>query len=155
MTPPIEKLAKIYLEGSPITISKKTTEELCEFIMGRFRDLPFAVQVSDFRRYETVAEMFADIDNGHLWELVENYDTQLYPNPFYGLAFLAVHDYDHYLANTDFSLSGEITAYKAIANQSPSLEVQKILYSEIVLKSAAHLYLGHTPEPKVVFAAAT
>ncbi|MEA5505107.1 hypothetical protein VB735_18740 [Halotia wernerae UHCC 0503] len=37
------------------------------------------------------------------------------------------------------------------ANQAPSLEIQKILYSELVLKSAAHLYLEHKPEPKVVF----
>ncbi len=65
---------------------------------------------------------------------------------------LAVHDYHHYLTHTDFSLEGEIKAYQAIADRSPSLEIQKILYSEIVLKSAAHIYLEHAPQPKLVFA---
>lgn len=147
-----EKLAKIYLEGTPADISEQTSAEFCEFIMSQFRSLPFAVQASDSMRYETVEELFADIEKEHLWVSLETYGADFYPNPFYGFAFLAVHDYDHYLTHSDFTLEGEIKAYCAIASRAPSLEIQKILYSEIVLKSAAYIYLGHPPEPKLVFA---
>ncbi len=147
-----EKLAKIYLEGTPAEISEETSTEFCELIMSEFRALPFAVQASDSMRYETVEDLFADIEKEHLWVSLETYGADFYPNPFYGFAFLAVHDYDHYLTHSDFTLEGEIKAYRAIANRSPSLEIQKILYSEIVLKSAAYIYLGYTPEPKLVFA---
>lgn len=51
------------------------------------------------------------------------------------VAFLAVHDYNHYLTHSDFSLEGEIKAYRSAASRAPSLEIQKILYSEIVLKA--------------------
>lgn len=36
---------------------------------------------------------------------------------------------------------GKIATHNAIAKRAPSLIIQKILYSEIVLRSAAHLYL--------------
>jgi len=152
MAPKIEKLAKIYLEGNPTEISEETKAEFCEFIMSQFKQLPFAVQASNSMRYETVEELFADIEKGHLWVSMETYGADFYPHQFCAFAFLAVHDYDHYLTHSDFSLEGEIKAYQAIANRSPSLESQKILYSEIVLKSAAHIYLGHSPQPKLVFA---
>lgn len=132
MAPKVEILAKLYLEGTPVQISEQTRAELCEFIMSQFQQLPFSAQPSDFMRYETVEEIFADIEQGYLWVSVETYDTDLYGNPFYGFAFLAIHDYDHYLTRSDFSLIGEITAYQAAASRAPSLEIQKILYSEIV-----------------------
>lgn len=152
MAPKTDKLAKIYLETTPAEISEETTAEFCEFIMSQFRALPFAVQASDSMQYKTVEELFADIEKGHLWVSLETYGADFYPNPFYGFAFLAVHDYDHYLTHSDFTLEGEIKAYGAIASRSSSLEIQKILYSEIVLKSAAYIYLEHPPEPKLVFA---
>lgn len=152
MAPKLDTLAKLYLESPPTAISPETQAELCAFVMEEFQELPFSAEFSDFRRYGNADEMFADIEQGHLWVEAESYDTDLYGNPFYGFAFLAIHDYDHYLTRSDFSLIGEITAYQAAASRAPSLEVQKILYSEIVLRAAVHLYLGHAPEPKLVFA---
>ena len=151
MTTQVETLAKRYLNGVPADIAETTIDDFCDWIMAEFQQLPFAVQASDSMQYETVADMFNDIEQGHLWASMENYDSDIYPNAFYGLALLAVHDYDHYCCQADFSLEGEITAYKATATRVPSLEMQKILYSEIVLKSAAEIYLGHPPESKIVF----
>lgn len=147
----VEKFAKHYLDGEPAEISEETVDELCEWIMTEFQQLPLAVEVSDFIRYDSAADMFIDIEQDHLWESVESYDTEMYPSPFYGFALVAIHDYDHYLCQADFSFEGEISAYNAIAQRVPSLDIQKILYSEIVLKSAAHLYLGHRPASKIVF----
>jgi hypothetical protein len=151
MTSKIKTLAQVYLHTLPADISDETKIELCDWLMSEFQQLPLNVQFSDYMRYETAVEMFADIEQGHLWESAESYDSAIYPSPFYGFAFLAIHDYDHYQTGGDFTLEGEIAAYKASAERVQSLEIQKILYSEIVLKSAAHIYLGHAPEQKIVF----
>lgn len=151
MTSKVETLAKLYLEGEPAEVSEQTKQEFCNWMMGEFQQLPFAVQASNDMEYDTAVDMFDDMQKNHLWVSLENYSSDIYPNIFCGFALLAVHDYDHYKTKTDFNLDGEITAYQNLANRSPSLEIQKILYSELVLKSAAHLYLNHKPEPKVVF----
>jgi hypothetical protein len=147
----VETLAKLYLEGKPAEISDETTAQLCDWLMGEFHQLPLNLQFSDYMRYENAEEMFADIELQQLWVSAETYDSAVYPNPIYGFIFQGMHDYDHYLTNSDFSLDGEITAYNFAAKRAPSLNIQKILYSEIVLRSAAYLYLGYAPVPKIVF----
>lgn len=151
MTPNLETLAKLYLEGESAEISEQTKQKFCNWMMGEFQQLPFAVQASNDMEYDTATDMFDDITQNHLWVSLENYGSDIYPSIFCGFALQAVHDYDRYKTNTDFSLEGEIAAYRRLAKRSPSLEIQKILYSELVLKSAAHLYLDRKPEPKVVF----
>lgn len=144
-------LAKLYLNGKPAEISDETIAQLCDWLMDEFRRLPLNLQFSDYMRYDTAEEMFADIERGHLWVSADSYDSAVYPNPIYGFIFQGMHDYDHYLTESDFSLEGEIVAYNFAAKRVPSLEIQKILYSEIVLRSAAYLYLGHAAAPKIVF----
>jgi hypothetical protein len=151
MAPKLETLAKLYLEGESVEISDIAQQELCEWLMGEFQQLPINPMFSDYVRYRNAAEMCADIAQEQLWVSADSYDTEIYPNPFYGFAFLAVHDYYHCVAGSDFSLEGEIAAYRTLAKRSPSLEIQKILYSEIVLKSSAEIYLNHSPEPKLLF----
>ncbi|VEP14117.1 conserved hypothetical protein [Hyella patelloides LEGE 07179] len=150
--PKIEPLAQIYLNGKPAKISDITGQELCDWLMGEFQQLPVNIIPSDLERYETAQEMLDDLSQERLYVSGQSYDTEVYPQFFCGFAFQAIHDYDHYQNNSDFNLSGEIASYRATANRAPSLEIQKILYSEIVLKSAARLYLGHEPESKIVFA---
>ena len=147
----IATLAKLYLEGKPAEISDKTIAQLCDWLIGEFHQLPLNLQFSDYIRYENAQEMFADIEQEQLWVSADSYDSSIYPNPIYGFIFQGVHDYDHYLSHSDFSLKGEIVAYNLTAKRVPSLEIQKILYSEIVLRSAAYLYLGHAAAPKIVF----
>jgi hypothetical protein len=151
MAPKLETLAKLYLEGESVKISDVSQQELCDWLMGEFQQLPINPMFSNYMRYRNTAEMCADIAQEHLWVSADSYDAEIYPNPFYGFAFLSVHDYYHCLSGADFSLEGEIAAYCTIAVRSPSLEIQKILYSEIVLKSSANIYLNHLPEPKLVF----
>lgn len=147
----VKTLARLYLEGKPAKISDETIAKLCDWLMDEFHQLSLNLQFSDYMRYANAEEMFADITQGHLWVSADSYDSSVYPNPIYGFIFQGMHDYDHYLTNTDFSLEGEIAAYNFIAKRVSGLEIQKILYSEIVLRSAAYLYLGHAAAPKIVF----
>jgi hypothetical protein len=147
----VETLAKLYLEGKPAEIFDETIAQLCKWLMDEFHQLPLNLQFSDYMRYDNAEAMFADIEQNHLWVSAESYDSAVYPNPIYGFIFQGMHDYDHYLTDSDFSLKGEVAAYNFTAKRVPSLEIQKILYSEIVLRSAAYLYLGHAADPKIVF----
>jgi hypothetical protein len=146
-----ETLAKLYLEGQPAEIPDTTIVQLCDWLMDEFHQLPLDLQFSDYRRYANAAEMFGDIQQDHLWVSAENYDSAVYPNPIYGFIFQGIHDYDHYLTDSDFSLAGEIVAYCFTAKRSPSLDIQKIVYSEVVLRTAAYLQLGYAAAPKIVF----
>ena len=145
-----ETLAKLYLEGKSAQISDETITQLCDWLMNEFQQLPLNLQFSDYMRYDSAEAMFADLEQGHLWVSAASYDSTVYPNPIYGFMFQGMHDYDHYLTQADFSLEGEIKAYNFAAKRVPSLEIQKILYSEIVLRSAAYLHLGHAATPKIV-----
>ena len=151
-TSKVETLAKLYLDSEPAQISDATLAELCEWLWVEFQSTPLNLEFSWYERYNNAAEMFADIKQSHLWVSAENYDTTLGLNPIYNFIFQAVHDDDHYLTNSDFSLEGEIATYNATAKRVPSLAVQKIIYSQSVLRSAAYIFLGHAPISKIVFA---
>ncbi len=147
----VEVLARLYLESNPAEISDATIARFCDWLWGEYQSLPLNVEFSWYDRYPNVVEMFADIKQSHVWVSAENYDTTLGLNPIYNFIFQAIHDNDHYLTNSDFSLEGEIATYNATAKRAPSLDIQKILYSESVLRSAAYLFLGHAPIAKIVF----
>jgi hypothetical protein len=151
MNSKLKTLAKLYLESNPAEISVETQTELSDWLMQEFHQLPVNLLFSDYKRYNSPKEVFADIEQDQLWVNTEAYDTSIYANPFHGAVLAAVHDYDHYRSQSDWTFEGEVAAYRTMANRSPSLEIQKILYSQIVLRAAAHLCLGHSPEPKIVF----
>ncbi|MBE8997970.1 MULTISPECIES: transposase [unclassified Nostoc] len=147
----VETLAKLYLEGDPAEISDATLAELCDWLWGEFQSTPLNLEFSWYERYNNAAEMFTDIKQSHLWVSPDNYDTTMGLNPIYNFIFQGMHDNDHYLTQSDFSLKGEIATYNATAKRAPSLDIQKIIYSESVLRPAAYIFLGHAPIAKIVF----
>ncbi|WP_068817229.1 transposase [Phormidesmis priestleyi] len=147
----VETLAKLYLESDPAEISDATITALCDWLWTEFYSTPLNLQFSWYERYNNAAEMSADIQQSHLWVSAENYDMNLGLNPIYNFIFQAMHDDDHYRTHSGFSLEGEIATYNATAKRAPSLDIQKIIYSESVLKSAAYIFLGHAPISKIVF----
>ena len=151
LTSQVEMLAKIYIESPPADVSAETIAQLCDWLMEEFQQLPLNLQFSDYMCYRNAQEMFVDIKQDHLWVSADSYDSTIYPNPIYGFIFQGMHNYAHYLTGSDFSLEGEIIAYNFTVKRVPSLEIQKIVYSEIVLRSSAYLYLGHADNPKIVF----
>lgn len=147
----VKTLATIYLESEPAKISDLVIAELCDWLWNEFQTTPLNIEFSWYERYDDCDQMFDDIKQGHLWVSGENYDTSLQLNPIYSFILQAVHDYAHYITHSDFSLEGEIIAYNATAKRATSLDIQKIIYSESVLKPSAYLSLGHPPISKIVF----
>ena len=58
--------------------------------------------------------------------------------PSVNLKFRAVHDWHHLQSNADFTLKGEFKTYLKARNSAPT-EIAWILFSEIVLQTAATL----------------
>ncbi len=150
-TSKVETLAKLYLESKPAEINDATLVELCDWLWCEFQTTPLNLEFSWYERYQNAAEMFADIKQSHLWVSAENYDTSLGINPIYNFILYAVHNHDHYRTHSDFSMAGELATYNATAKRAPSLIIQKIIYSESVLRPAAYLFLGYAPTSKIVF----
>ncbi len=146
-----ETLAKLYLESEPAQISDKTLEDLCDWLWDEFKGIPLNLEFSWHERYASAEDMFVDIQHDHLWVSAENYNTTMGINPIYQFIFQGVHSLDHYHIQSDFSLIGEMAAYNATAKRAPSLDIQKIIYSESVLRPAAYIFLGHVPMSKIVF----
>jgi hypothetical protein len=147
----VEMLAKLYLESKPAELSDTAIRELCDWLWQEFQSKPQNLEFSWYQRYNSAAEMFDDIQQSHLWMSAENYGTSLGLNPIYNFIFQAVHNSSHYAAGIDFSLEGEIAAYRHMAKRASSLNIQKIIYSESVLRPAAYIFLGEAPVSKIVF----
>jgi hypothetical protein len=147
----LETLARIYLEGDSLEISDTIIIELCNWLLSEFQTNPLNIEFSSHERYHSTAERLADIQQGHLWVSAEKYDTAMGSNPIYNLILQVIHSNNHYRTYSDFSLEGEIQTYNATSKRAPSLNIQKIIYSESVLRSAAHLFLRHAPTSKIVF----
>ncbi|AUC61146.1 hypothetical protein AA637_08235 [Cyanobacterium sp. HL-69] len=147
----VKNLAALYLESEPAEISDVMIAQLCDWLWNEFQTTPLNIEFSWYKHYANTSEMFDDIKQNHLWVSAENYDISLELNPIYSFIFQAVHDHDHYITHSDFSLEGEIIAYNATAKRVKSLNIQKIIYSESVLKPAAYIFLGHPPISKIVF----
>jgi hypothetical protein len=139
----VEILAKLYLENNPVEISDATISERCGWLWGEFQNTPLNLEFSWCGRYSNAAEMFADIRQNHLWVSAENYGTTIGLNPIYSFIFQA-HDDNHYRTQSDFRLDGEITTYNATYNATakcaPSLNIQKIIYSESVLRPSDSIF---------------
>ncbi len=91
----VETLAKLYLEGKSIQLSDYSQTELGDWLMQQFRQTPVNAEFTDEQQYQNLSEIFADIAQDHLWvSAEESCDASIYANPFYGFAFLVMHDYD-------------------------------------------------------------
>ncbi len=150
-TSKVKTLAKLYLDSEPAQITDATLVELYDWLWDEFQTTPLNLEFSWYERYQNAAEMVADIKQNHLWVSAANYDTSLGINPIYNFILDAVHNHDHDRTHSDFSMAGELATYNATTKRAPSLIIQKIIYSESVLRPAAYLLLGHAPISKIVF----
>jgi hypothetical protein len=84
--------------------------------------------------YEDLDEMTKDIKRG-LLKISQLHNTHPLFTQEQNLQFRAIHDYAHYVTQSDFSLEGE---YRAFLEQSRMYKPESIpaLYTEIVLQAA-------------------
>lgn len=145
----VESLAKLYLESKPAEISDTMIAELCDWVWGECQVNSLSRQCSWYAYYNNAREIFSDIQQRHLWMSAEDCNTTFGLHSVYSFIFQAMHDDDDYPTRNDSSL--EIATYNVIAKRVPSLNVQKMIYSPRVLRSAAYLFLGYMLIAKMVY----
>ncbi|MGL5807796.1 MAG: hypothetical protein ACRC2R_19425 [Xenococcaceae cyanobacterium] len=74
----LETLAKLYLEGESVEIDGIVQQELCDWLMGEFQELPINPMFSDYMRYRTAADMCADIVQEKLWVSADSKEGEFY-----------------------------------------------------------------------------
>ena len=62
----VESLAKLYLESKPSKLSDTMLTELCDWLWGEFQSSSLKQQGAWYARYNSVAEMLADIQQAYV-----------------------------------------------------------------------------------------
>ena len=141
----IEKLGQAYLKGQDVSGTRRAEEMAraqAERVHREFDKLRRKIRVEFTERdpYKSFEELQNDVlSNGRMYVYTLHSETPLWDAQTNVMA-RAVHDYDHVLANTDFSVEGELAAYQYSAERAPELD--PLYLSEIALQAAASALLG-------------
>ncbi len=144
----IERLARAYVKGVDVARTR-TGQEMAraqaERVHREFRKLQRKIHVEFTERdpYASFEELRADVlGNKRMFVYTLHSETPLWDEQTNWMA-RAVHDYDHVLANTDFTVDGEVQTFQVSAERAPSLE--PLYLSEIALQAASSAVLGAFP----------
>jgi len=144
-------LAEAYTKGSDVSGTSKArsmADAYAERVQREFRKLQKKLYVEFTERdpYASFDELAQDVrTNKRMYVLTGFSDTPLW-SPEVNWMARAVHDYDHVIANTDFSAGGEIHAFQVAAQKAPMLE--PLFLSEIALQAAVASLTGAFLEGK-------
>lgn len=141
----IELLGQAYLKGRDIAGTSRAqsmARAQAERVHREFKKLERKIRVEFTERdpYKTFEELQHDVlVNKRMYVYTLHSETPLWDEQTNCMA-RAVHDYDHVLANTDFSVEGEIATFQYSAERAPELE--PLYLSEIALQAASSAILG-------------
>lgn len=145
----IRVLADAYMKGVDIAGTRKA-EDLAraqaDRVQREFEKLrkKLRIEFTDRDPYASFGALQQDVVvNKRMYVFTGFSETPLW-SPEVNWMSRAVHDYDHVLANTDFSLGGEIHAFQVTAAKAPQLE--PLYLSEIALQAAVSTLTGAFPE---------
>jgi hypothetical protein len=144
----IEELGRFYIEAKDIALTPKAqamAREQAARVQREFQKLTRKIRVEFTERdpYPDVEAMRADIEsNQRMYVYTLFSETPLWTEQVNWMA-RAVHDWDHYVSGADFTMQGEIEAYRYSAARSPALA--ELYLSEIALQAAANNVLGAFP----------
>jgi hypothetical protein len=153
----IRVMAEAYLKGQDMSGTRAGQDMAMAYadrVQREFRKLQetLKVEFTDRDPYRSHEELVQDVlSNRRMYVFTGFSDTPLW-SPEVNWMARAVHDHDHVLANTDFSLGGEMHAFQVAAEKAPQLE--PMFLSEIALQAAVATMTGAFAEgpQKLVFA---
>jgi len=144
----LERLAAAYdlgVDQGSTTAVKGWAREQASRVHREFAKLTRKIDVHFTERdpYQSFAELLADVEaNKRMFVYTGGSDTPLWDEKTNWMA-RAVHDWDHVEGKFDFSVEGEIGAYKYSAARAPGLA--KLYLSEIALQAASSALIGFVP----------
>lgn len=136
----IRILGEAYLMGEDISNSpdgQAMALAQADRVIREFRKLQKKIEVvfTDRDPYSSFEELRQDVEsNRRMYVYTGSSETPLW-SPQVNWMARAVHDWDHLVAGVDFSLLGELEAYRYTASKAPELE--PLYLSEIALQAAS------------------
>lgn len=144
----LQELSDAYVLGKDVSADQSLMDmarEQAARVQREFEKVRKQVRVIFTERdpYRNLEEMISDIEgNRRMFVFTGFSDTPLW-EPEINWRARAVHDWDHYKAQVDFSLPGEVAAYRYTAAKAP--ELAPLYLSEIALQAASATVLGDFP----------
>jgi len=141
----IQAMSDAYLMGEDISGTPKAQDmarAYADRVQREFRKLKGQIDVEFTERdpYRSHEELAHDVlVNKRMYVFTGFSDTPLW-SPEINWQARAVHDFDHVMANTDFSLGGELHAFQVGAAKMPQLE--PLFLSEVALQAAVSVVTG-------------
>lgn len=141
----VDRLGRAYLDGKDASKTSKVismAEAYADKVQRDFRKLRKKIDIEFVDRdpYRSFEELANDVRvNKRMYVYTGFSDTPLW-SPEVNWMARATHDYDHVMANTDFSIPGEFAAYQYAVTQTPLLE--PLILSEVALQAASTQVLG-------------
>lgn len=138
-------LADAYTRGTDISMAREgqsMARAYADRVQRDFRKLQQKIHVdfTDRDPYTDYEQLLQDVlVNKRMYVFTGFSETPLW-TPEVNWMARAVHDYDHVMANTDFSLGGELHAFQVAAARAPQLE--PLFLSEIGLQAAVSVLTG-------------
>lgn len=143
--------ALLYSKASAGQLTIQDKVDFKQLIDKLYYAIPVRVEYVDAQPYTGLAGITADITRGILQVSTQhNAPCPELMDKATNLRFRAVHDYQHYLVQGEFTFAGEWASYKYMASVCRTERLQKIMLSEIVLQASYAIVFGSFPIQKVV-----
>lgn len=145
----LRALAEAYTHGDDISLTAEGQSMAlaqADRVVREFRKLQKRIEIvfTDRDPYKSFEELKADVEsNRRMYVFTGGSDTPLW-SPQINWMARAVHDWDHLEGGFDFSVLGELDAYRYTTARAPQLE--HLYLSEIALQAAASALAGGFPE---------
>jgi hypothetical protein len=136
--------------------SKTAIELYRSYLIRRFYDLPIGIVWSKDDPYTSFQEMKLDATQFGRIRVYTGGSPAIIDHQS-NLMFRAIHDWAHIQSHSDFSMLGELNAYREMVRSANNYfngkcpnYIKKILFSEVVLQSAAAFQQGLGVEQRIV-----
>lgn len=149
----LRMLSKEYTSAPDLFLTDADRADLVKFILREYqhlRNVGIEVVLSDVDPYPDYTEMREDVLLNHRLKVFIGGTDSPILTQHENIMFRAVHDYHHVVCGGDFSLKGEIRAFKHVASLLKNATLQRLLFSEIVLQAATAIKTGAFPEQRIV-----
>lgn len=140
-------LATRYDTGAHSALTREEATVLRQWIGRQSRAIPVPVRFAPIEI--TLSESISHLRNSGVLVISVLHSSHPVLTKTEIAWFRAVHDWQHVLAGSDDTLSGEIAAYNVARSTAPQ-GIWWILFSEIVLQSAAAIHHGEFQAQKLV-----
>lgn len=151
--PTINALAHSYIQDPDLILSDHDRADLIRFVAHEYKRLiqsGLNVVLCDDDPYSSFGEMLADYQHNFRLRVYTGGTSSPLLSDQLNIMFRAVHDAHHLMIGADFTMEGEIQAFKHAASLVHNSTLRKLFFSEIVLQAATFYATDAFPQQRIV-----